>query len=372
MKKTLHTLLLLCIAIFSLAIFYVSVYAAEPEETMTQETTTQEETTVPETTEPAIHEGFYTEDGKTYYYLNGEKVIGWLTLDQNTYYFDEEGVMQTGVVKIEKYYYFFGEEGEMQTGLVKWQGSLYFFNSKGHGIKKGFVKCFDKKYRYGLGKGKVATGPRKINGKCYFFYTSTGTKHKKGLFTYKGRKYYCKGKGLLCTGYHAFKSKATKKWYGIYFSKKTGRQVKGKKIGYLKIPKSGILPQAYAYGIRKLNRNGWKLKKAFYYSVRLAYFGQLFRTSSSEKYAMRGFKYGHGNCYVMAATFFIQAKLLGYNAHQVAGYVGSAPHSWVTIKFKRGKYVYDPDFQHETGRWGYKIYYGKPGTWRYNSFHNIG
>ncbi len=362
MKQTLNVLLLTLIAIFALGFFYVEAKAEEvPPETSEVETTT-----------PVQADGFYTIGGKTYYRKNGENVIGWLELAEKTYYFDTTGVMQTGLVQIDSYYYYFSVDGIMQKGLVKIKNDLYFFNSKGHGIKKGFVKCFDKKTRYGLGKGKIATGHKKIGKKCYFFYKTTGTLHKKGMFTYKGRKYYCKGKGLLATGFQAFKNKKTKKLYAIYFSKKTGRQVKGKKIGYLKIPKSGILHEAYAYGIKKLNKHGWKLRKAFNYSYRLAYYGQLFRTSSCEKYALRGFKYGHGNCYVMAATFFIQAKLLGYNAHQVAGYVGSAPHSWVTIKHKHSKNVYDPDFQHETGRWGYRIYYGKPGTWRYHSGHHIG
>lgn len=324
MKRFLLLFLLAFIATMTLGLLGVNVQADEAQEETTQKTTE-------EPTTESLKNGFFVEGGYTYYYVNGVKA----------------------------------------SGLIKANGKTYFFDKYGRGIKKGFVKCFDKKTRFGLGGGRVAVGPKKIKGKCYFFY-STGTRHKKGMFTYKNRKYLCKGHGILKTGYKAFKSKKTKKWYAIYFSKKSGRQVKGKKIHHLKIPKSGILHEAYAYGIRKLNKHGWKLKKAFRYSCRLAYYGQSFRTSSPEKYALRGFKHGHGNCYVMAATFFIQAKLLGYKAHQVAGYVGTAPHSWVTIKNKHGKYVYDPDFQHETGRWGYKIYYGKPGTWRYNSFHNIG
>lgn len=362
MNKLFNIVLIAFTIIVAISCLCIRAYAKDSELNNDTEQTTTKITT----------NGFYTEDGKTYYYKDGNKVIGWLELNGGTYYFDGSGIMQTGHIKIDKYYYYFSEEGKMQKGIVKINKNLFFFNSKGHGIKKGFVKCFDKKTRYGLGNGRVATGPKKIKGKCYFFNIHTGNRHVKGLFTYKGRKYYSKGKGLLKTGYKAFKNKKTKKWYGIYFSKKSGRQVEGKTIGHLKIPKSGILSQAYAYGIRKLDKHGWSLRKAFSYSCGLAYYGQLFRTSSSEKYAMRGFKHGHGNCYVMAATFYIQAKLLGYNAKQVEGYVGSAPHSWVTIKHKHGKRVYDPDFQHETGRWGYKIYYGKPGTWRYNSFHNMG
>ena len=43
-----------------------------------------------------------------------------------------------------------------------------------------------------------------------------------------------------------------------------------------------------------------------------------------------------------------------------------------SIKHKHGKRVYDPDFQHEKGRNGYKIWYGKPGTWVYTIGRRIG
>lgn len=68
----------------------------------------------------------------------------------------------------------------------------------------------------------------------------------------------------------------------------------------------------------------------------------------------------------MAATFYIQAKLLGYDVHQVKGKVaGLNPHSWTVIRHGKKEWVYDPNFKNETGRNGWKIWYGKKGTWRY-------
>lgn len=147
-------------------------------------------------------------------------------------------------------------------------------------------------------------------------------------------------------------------------------QVKGKSVKYLKIPDKGYLGEAYVLGIKQLNKSGWSLKKAFKFSSSLRYYDHDYVASTSEKLSIRGFKNHHGNCYVMAATFYIQAKLLGYNVRQMKGsVVYPAPHSWTEIKHGGKWRVYDPDFTQETGRNGYNIYYGKSGTWRYNHYH---
>lgn len=120
--------------------------------------------------------------------------------------------------------------------------------------------------------------------------------------------------------------------------------------------------------LRVLNRIGHSLRAAFNYSC-MKYVRNNSLTNPSygtHYYAHIGLTQHKGNCYVMAATFCELAKALGYNAVQVSGVVplrsgGLGPHSWVEL----GGYVYDPDFQVESGKSGYKIYYGKPGTWRY-------
>ncbi len=83
-------------------------------------------------------------------------------------------------------------------------------------------------------------------------------------------------------------------------------------------------------------------------------------------YANQGFKNYTGNCYVMAAVFCEMARELGYDAKQISGRTrlssgGYGPHSWVEID----GYIYDPDFQNETGRSGFHIVYKQKGTWMY-------
>jgi hypothetical protein len=76
----------------------------------------------------------------------------------------------------------------------------------------------------------------------------------------------------------------------------------------------------------------------------------------------------------MASTFYQMAVQIGYDAHFVMGYVplargGMGPHGWVEIDQDGGTYVYDPDFEYDEGLNGYRIYYGKPGTWMYSSYY---
>ena len=92
-----------------------------------------------------------------------------------------------------------------------------------------------------------------------------------------------------------------------------------------------------------------------------------------EWFADFGFTYRKGNCYVMAATFYEMAVLLGYAPRQMSGRVplasgGWGPHSWVEIDFNGQTYVFDPDFTYGTGRNGYMISYGQTGTWRYADY----
>ena len=44
---------------------------------------------------------------------------------------------------------------------------------------------------------------------------------------------------------------------------------------------------------------------------------------------------------------------------------GVTPHSWVEAHEDGKIWVYDPNRTNETGVQAFKVYYGMPGTWRY-------
>lgn len=130
-------------------------------------------------------------------------------------------------------------------------------------------------------------------------------------------------------------------------------------------------PQANAV----LNHIGRNLWAAYNWSAGLPYWRQYYSPNMGTRwYANIGFTQFRGNCYVMAATFTEMARALGYNAHQVVGFVphlggGDAPHSWVEIDENDGTWVYDPNLTNELHLPGYHFKYGKAKTWRYYNYH---
>ena len=121
--------------------------------------------------------------------------------------------------------------------------------------------------------------------------------------------------------------------------------------------------------IRILNRVGYSLYSAFYWCADIPY-TSLPLNWSTEGYALYTFANWRGNCYSKASAFYYMARMLGYDAHILHGYVlfrnstELAPHGWVEIN----GLVYDPDFEGETGRGGYGFHYGREGTWVYSDY----
>ena len=80
-------------------------------------------------TQAAAITGFRTINGKTYYYKNGKKVKGWLTLGNNKYFLNTKtGVLYKGWQKSSKgpKRYFDSKTGVMSKGLKKVGGNYYY------------------------------------------------------------------------------------------------------------------------------------------------------------------------------------------------------------------------------------------------------
>ena len=154
-------------------------------------------------------------------------------------------------------------------------------------------------------------------------------------------------------------------------------RVDGNKAGTASFSLNKILSKAEKQAEARLDKTGRTLAKAFSWSVHMPYRSVntgLIR--NCDAMASYGFTNHCGNCGVMAATFYHMARRLGYKAHYVTGYVplaggGMGPHAWVEIVQDGRTWVYDPDFQHETGRNGFRIYYGCGGTWRYSAYSRV-
>lgn len=285
-------------------------------------------------------------DGRLYYF-NGAGVLdmseGWKTVADGRYYV-LSGSIVTSPVRI------------AGSRTVTKKTKLYYNKKKKKWQKKRIRKA---RTKYRTTVSAVASND------LYMFGTDGRLITDTGLYSYNGCEYYGLGGGVIKTGWAAIGSSA------MYFYPANGSMAKNTTIGHLKIPENGRLGPAYAMGVTQLDKSGWSLKKAYTYSYKLKYQGRHYRAKDAETYAIKGFRKNKGNCYVMASTFYIQAKLLGYDVHQVEGRVGFNPHSWTVINQGGREWIYDPNFRNETGRNGWKIWYGKKGTWKYNSYHKM-
>ena len=144
--------------------------------------------------------GFVTDETSqaTYYFNeNGIAQTGFQTVDGATYYLGEDGVLRTGLTSIDDSVYDFGTDGVMQTGLVTMEdGTVLFFGAD----------------------GKQAMGLQTVNGKTYYFSDLGMAVNAKQ--TIDGKTYYFGADGSMQTGKVTLQD-------GSYYFGENGEQVTG-------------------------------------------------------------------------------------------------------------------------------------------------
>ena len=80
--------------------------------------------------------GWITQNGNVYYYVNGVFLTGFQTLESengitNKYYFGSDGAAKTGLTKILNNYYLFDSNGKMLTGFQSDGQDKYYFRPTG-------------------------------------------------------------------------------------------------------------------------------------------------------------------------------------------------------------------------------------------------
>lgn len=187
-------------------------------------------------------------DGVNYlYYKNGVlQKSKWLKIDKNKYFLDANGCRVTGFYDVQEYTYYFNTEGVLQKKQwFDYNGNTYYANEDGIILKSQWlyyksvlvyvvadgsiarseiVKIGSKEY-YFNSKGKRSKGFKKCNGK-YYYCNSKGVIQKKKWITKSGKKYYLQKSGVRA------QSKLIKIGkYRYYFNSK-GHMVKNKRVTY--------------------------------------------------------------------------------------------------------------------------------------------
>lgn len=326
-----------------------------------------------------------------WYYTNiyGAMITGWQQVGSSWFYLDREneeypGLMIADTKKvINGYTYYFNPNGSMKTGWL-WEGNdWYYLNIYGQPAS-GWVYVGTDRYYLDPNNGNkmLSNGWHEIHGLKYYLYPG-GAMAKNWLLLkdewYNDEWYYLGSDGAMKTGWQLVNGR----WYYMYKANdpnggKEGVMAKNTVIDGYELADNGAMYNETEQAARSvLNSVGWNLRAAFNWSAGLTYYRMTADASAgSEWFANYGFQNKRGNCYVMAATFCYMARMLGYDAHQMAGVVpriggGVTPHSWCEIVINGTTYVFDPDFTYETGRNGYQITYGTSGTWVYSSYYRM-
>ncbi|MBE5941446.1 MAG: hypothetical protein E7264_02775 [Lachnospiraceae bacterium] len=180
------------------------------------------------------------EDGIKYIKEDGEYAIGFLEIDDNTYYFDTDGHLVTGKYYVEeaKAYYYFDASGALQYGAIQTDDDFYVADDTGK-LQTGFVSFDDKLYYfneivqlvvgwfryqdnwyYANYCGEIQTGFVEVDGYTYYL-NEDGTRTKEDTLTIEGVTYFFNEDGSVDDNTTAI--------YPIFQAINTWRTEEGKK-----------------------------------------------------------------------------------------------------------------------------------------------
>ena len=82
---------------------------------------------------PESSKGTWTASGSNWLFLvDGQPYTGWLTdTDHKKYYFNKDGIMQTGWIDVDKKRYYMDQDGIMQTGTITVNDETYELQTDG-------------------------------------------------------------------------------------------------------------------------------------------------------------------------------------------------------------------------------------------------
>ncbi|MDQ0197855.1 cell wall-binding protein [Neobacillus ginsengisoli] len=142
--------------------------------------------------------GWYEENGNSYYYQNNQLVKGWLSLNGNWFYLNKtDGTIYKGWLYDNGKWYFLGSNGIMQRGWLYDNKKWYFLDSNG-AMKKGWLQYGGKSY-FLNNNGAMQSGWLNLTGSWYYF-ANDGSMRTGWVFD-SGKWYYLATNGVMQTGW---------------------------------------------------------------------------------------------------------------------------------------------------------------------------
>ena len=124
--------------------------------------------------------GWYWENGKSYYYENGIKQKGWVFVNDNWYYQDEnDGSTLYGLISVNgNLYYLNPTYGHMEKGWQNVNDKWYYFNTIYGHAEKGWIFVNDNWYYQDENEGNTLYGLIRVNGNLYYLNPTYGHMEK--------------------------------------------------------------------------------------------------------------------------------------------------------------------------------------------------
>ena len=158
-----------------------------------------------------------TVNGKPQLYINNNLATGWQKVDGKIYYFDDKGVMKTGILELKDKRYYFDEDGVKKTGWVNEGGKDYYITDDGskpttiiakgekiyyvkEGIQQTGLQQIDKKWYYLLADGSRKTGLVQDANKKWYYITNDGERKVGLVKDSEGAYHYLTPEGERKTG----------------------------------------------------------------------------------------------------------------------------------------------------------------------------
>ena len=150
-------------------------------------------------TDGKLYKGWYKDSYGTYYLdaNDGHRASGATVIDGATYYFNADGLMQTGLVEISGYKFYFGADGKMVTSTFESiNGSVYYFGDNGAMATGLFVDSNGDIYD-AASDGHIITNEAVKVGNSTYVFGSNGKLVKDQLYTIGKTVYACDENGVV-------------------------------------------------------------------------------------------------------------------------------------------------------------------------------
>ena len=140
--------------------------------------------------------GWQTENGNSYYYRDGQKLIGQQNIDGKDYYFNDQGQQQKDYFLNQNNhtYYFQADGTRLNDGFYNNWGHTYYFQADGSRLDDGFYNNWGHTYYFQADGSRLDNGFYNNWGHTYYFQAD-GSRLDDGFYNNWGHTYYFQADG---------------------------------------------------------------------------------------------------------------------------------------------------------------------------------